>query len=267
MAQPRNAAVIDQADALNGLFDEKAFSWTLAMENLETVLPGGVQVTTLEPIVDKKDGHITLHLRVVGPRDNAVDLVPQSGALPPLPSAAHHRRSRRRLQQGNPNQQLEPVSASNRFDFDLLADYNPETPAEHERSENKNAAANRSQHSEVPPETTVNQTVQAAPPANRAAPPAPRCECARFVANPTTAHRAPYLQSRSREVRNDRCLHHLARTPASPLTWHYAGFAILLVVVIATGRPPWPRLGRHQRTLHTTPLDRQIELHALEGGN
>ena len=44
------------------------FSWTLAMEDLETVLPGGVQVTTLEPMRDK-DGHITLHLRVLGPRD------------------------------------------------------------------------------------------------------------------------------------------------------------------------------------------------------
>jgi hypothetical protein len=31
--------------ALNQLFDEKTFSWTLAMEDLETVLPGGVQVT------------------------------------------------------------------------------------------------------------------------------------------------------------------------------------------------------------------------------
>jgi len=44
------------------------------MEDLETVLPGGVQVTTLEPTRDK-DGHITLHLRVVGPRDLSIRLV------------------------------------------------------------------------------------------------------------------------------------------------------------------------------------------------
>ena len=74
MRQPDNAQVLTQADALNKLFDEKAFSWTLAMEDLETVLPGGVQVTTLEP-VRAKDGHITLHLRVIGPRDRAVELV------------------------------------------------------------------------------------------------------------------------------------------------------------------------------------------------
>ena len=74
MQQPANAQLLDQAEALNQLFDEKAFSWTLAMEDLETVLPGGVQVTSIEPIRDK-DGHITLHLRVVGPRDLADDLV------------------------------------------------------------------------------------------------------------------------------------------------------------------------------------------------
>ena len=48
------------------------------MEDLETVLPGGVQVTTLEPIVDKKDGHVSLHMRVIGPRDKAVDAGRQS---------------------------------------------------------------------------------------------------------------------------------------------------------------------------------------------
>ena len=51
---------------LNELFDEKAFSWTLAMEAMETVLPAGVQVTSIEPI-RAKDGHITVHLRVLGP--------------------------------------------------------------------------------------------------------------------------------------------------------------------------------------------------------
>ena len=45
MRQPANAQLLTQAAVLNKLFDEKAFSWTLAMEDLETVLPGGVQVT------------------------------------------------------------------------------------------------------------------------------------------------------------------------------------------------------------------------------
>ncbi len=46
-----------QAQALNKLFEEKTFSWTLAMEDLETVLPGGVMVSTIEPIRDKGRPH------------------------------------------------------------------------------------------------------------------------------------------------------------------------------------------------------------------
>jgi type IV pilus assembly protein PilN len=138
MQRPDNAQLLTQADALNKLFDEKAFSWTLAMENLETVLPAGVQVATLEP-VRAKDGHITLHLRVIGPRDRSVDLV------------RNLEHSRRFLQprivgessdtSNNPNQALQPVSASNRFTFDLLAEYNPPLPEETRQSANQRKAA------------------------------------------------------------------------------------------------------------------------------
>ncbi len=135
MQQPDNAAVLEQVTALNHLIDTKAFSWTLAMEDLESVLPGGVQVTTLEPIVDKKDGHITVRMRVVGARDKAVGLV------------QNLEHSRRFLQPritgetaesaGNGVQQLEPVSLSSRVNFDLLADYNPATPGERKAAPKK----------------------------------------------------------------------------------------------------------------------------------
>lgn len=124
MHRPENARVLTQAEALNQLFDEKAFSWTLAMEAMERVLPAGVQVTSIEPI-RAPDGHITVHVRVVGPRDKADDLV------------ANLEQSRRFLQpritgenaesSNNPLQRQEPISISNRFDFDLLAEYNPPT--------------------------------------------------------------------------------------------------------------------------------------------
>ena len=143
MREPDNAAVLAQAENLNHLFDEKAFSWTLAMEDLETVLPGGVQVTTLEPTRDK-DGHITLHLRVVGPRDLSIRLVE---------NLEHSRRflspriaGENSESQTGPNQRMEPVSASNRVNFDLLADYVPAKPDE--RRLVKAAAAERA--SEVP---------------------------------------------------------------------------------------------------------------------
>lgn len=150
MTEPQNAAVLAQAEALNKLIDVKAFSWTLAMEDLENVLPGGVQVTTLEPTVDKKTGQITVRLRVIGPRDKAVELV------------ANLEHSRRFLQpriigesaesNNTPGAAMEPVSASNRVNFDLLADYNPATPAER-KAANKRAEAAAGER--APAETTT----------------------------------------------------------------------------------------------------------------
>jgi type IV pilus assembly protein PilN len=123
--QPENALVLQQVDNLNQLFDEKAFSWTLAMESLETVLPGGVQVTSIEP-TRAKDGHITLRLRVVGPRDKAIELVQ---------NLEHSRRfllprivGESAEAAGGPGQRLMPVSASDRVNFDLLTEYNPPPP-------------------------------------------------------------------------------------------------------------------------------------------
>lgn len=122
MRQPDNAQVLSQAGNLNRLFDEKSFSWTLGMEDLETVLPGGVQVTTLEPIRDK-EGRITLRLRVVGPRDRVISMVQN------LEHSKHFLQSRivgeSSETTGMPGERLEPVSATNKFSFEVLADYNP----------------------------------------------------------------------------------------------------------------------------------------------
>jgi len=123
MQQPDNARTLQQSENLNRLFDEKSFSWTLAMEDLETVLPAGVQVNTLEPTV--KDGQISVRLRVVGPRDRDVGLVEN------LEHSRHFLLPRivgeTAESQGGPNQAAEPVSASNRVNFDMLADYTPGT--------------------------------------------------------------------------------------------------------------------------------------------
>ena len=122
MRQPQNAAVLAEAQNLNQIIDAKAFSWTLAMEDLETVLPSGVQVTTLEPTRDK-EGHITLHLRVLGPRDRAVQL------LENLEHSKHFMQPRMVGESsesaGGPGERVEPVSLSSRVNFDLLAEYNP----------------------------------------------------------------------------------------------------------------------------------------------
>lgn len=126
MRQPENAKVLAQAGRLNQLFDEKAFSWTLAIEDLETVLPGGIQVTTLEPN-RAPNGAITLKLRVTGPRDHAIEMVQN------LEHSQHFSAPRivgeSAEASGGSNQRLMPVSASNRVSFDVLADYIPPTLA------------------------------------------------------------------------------------------------------------------------------------------
>lgn len=131
MHQPANAEVLRQAGILNQLFDKKAFSWTLAMEDLETVLPGGVQVSTLEPLRDDKTGIITLHLRVIGPRDHVVEMVRNLEHSKRFVMPRIVGENSESAAAGPNNQKLEPVSASNRFNFDLLAEYNLAAPSEH----------------------------------------------------------------------------------------------------------------------------------------
>jgi len=128
MQQPDNHQVLDQANNLNALFDQKAFSWTLAMEDLETVLPGGVQVTTLEPIRDEKTGDISLKLKVAGARDKAVQLVQN---LEHSRNFLHPAITGESMENaGVPGQPLEPVSMSNKVTVDLTAQYNPATLSE-----------------------------------------------------------------------------------------------------------------------------------------
>jgi type IV pilus assembly protein PilN len=126
MNQPDNVQLMAHIGELNRLIDEKTFSWTLAMEDLEIVLPAGVQVTSIEPVRDVKSGAITLKLRVVGPRDRAVDLVQN------LERSRHFLAPRivgeSSESTGGSNVRLEPISASNRVNFDLLAEYNPAAP-------------------------------------------------------------------------------------------------------------------------------------------
>jgi len=123
MRQPGNAQILQQAEFLNERFDEKAFSWTLAMQAMETVLPAGVQVTAIEP-KRTTDGRINVELRVLGPHDQSVDLVrnlekSRRFIAPRIESESAENST-------NPNsRQLPPVSASNRFEFELFADYNP----------------------------------------------------------------------------------------------------------------------------------------------
>jgi type IV pilus assembly protein PilN len=130
MRQPKNAAVLAQAQFLNNLFLHKSFSWTAVMMDLERVLPPGVQVLNIDPVV-AKDGSVTIHMRVAGPRERAVSLVRNL-------EHSHRFRTPRIVgetaqspnQNGRPSANFEPVSSTSGVNFDVLAEYNPLEPRE-----------------------------------------------------------------------------------------------------------------------------------------
>lgn len=134
MQQPENALLLMESSALNNLFAQKAFSWTLTMESLEKTLPAGVQALTLEPNREK-DGRIILHIRVAGPRDRVVDLVRN------LEHSDRFRLPRivgeNAEQSSGFAQKQEPVSASSRYTFDILAEYVPPEPGERRIAQRK----------------------------------------------------------------------------------------------------------------------------------
>lgn len=136
MRQPQNAAVLAQADYLNGLFRKKAFSWTATMTDLETVLPEGVQVLSLDPAVTKS-GQVEIHLRVSGAQDRAIELVRN------LEKSRHFADTRisgeTQAQGAGQAEGAEPVSASNLMNFDILAYYRP-LSAEETAATKKSAA-------------------------------------------------------------------------------------------------------------------------------
>lgn len=156
MQQPKDAAILKQSDFLNGLFRRKAFSWTATMTDLETVLPPGVQVMSIDPIV-AADGHVTIRLRVTGPRGRELDLIRN------LERSKHFAAPRLASESlatgpGGPPGTMQDVNASNDVNFDILADYRPlalpdESAKEQSAKEEKKTepAAKPEKHSEHRP--------------------------------------------------------------------------------------------------------------------
>lgn len=143
MQQPRNAATLRQSDFLNGLFRQKAFSWTATMTDLETVLPSGVQVLSLDPIV-APDGHVTIRLRVTGERDRALDLVRN---LEKSRHFASPRVASETLATEGNQAGVQNASTGKNVNFDILADYRPLPFASNaSEKEEKKALAENGRH-------------------------------------------------------------------------------------------------------------------------
>jgi len=130
MHQPQNMAVLERSQYLNAVFARKSFSWTAVMMDLEKVLPVGVQVTSIEPVISK-EGDVTIRLRVSGDRERAVQLVrnletSQRFLQPRLAS------EQAQTQEGNRGGNAAQLLAPGAVQFEILSGYNP-LPAKSEK--------------------------------------------------------------------------------------------------------------------------------------
>lgn len=121
MRQPQNQAVLERSRFLNDVFQRKSFSWTAVMMDLENVLPAGVQVTSIEPVITP-EGDVNIHLRVSGDRDREVDLIrnlerSQRFISPRLVNESAQSQDQVR----NLGVTLQPGAV----EFDILSGYNP----------------------------------------------------------------------------------------------------------------------------------------------
>jgi type IV pilus assembly protein PilN len=137
--------VLSQSQFLNQMFARKAFSWTAVMMDLENVLPSGVQVMNIDPVVSR-DGKVTIRLRVSGAHDRGVDLVRNLEHSHRFLAPRLARETAESNQNGRP---VEQVSATSSVNFDLLAEYNPlpdttEKPAAAEHKASSPAGTRRS---------------------------------------------------------------------------------------------------------------------------
>ena len=121
MRQPQNMAVLERSQFLNELFANKSFSWTAVMMDLEKVLPTGVQVTSIEPVI-AKDGDVTIRLRVSGDRERTVQLVRN---LETSQRFLQPRLSSEQAQTQEGNHTATQVLAPGAVQFEILSGYNP----------------------------------------------------------------------------------------------------------------------------------------------
>ena len=127
MRQPQNRAVLERSQFLNDLFARKSFSWTSVMMDLERVLPTGVQVTSIEPVISK-EGDVSIRLKVSGDRDRAVQLVrnleQSQRFLAPRLAGESAQSSDAGKAAGSANVAANPLAIPG-VEFDILSGYNP----------------------------------------------------------------------------------------------------------------------------------------------
>ena len=155
MREPQNQAILERAHFLNDLFAHKSFSWTAVMMDLERVLPGGVQVTSIEPTITA-EGNVNIRLRVTGDRDLSVDLVrnlehSQRFLAPHLNNeTAQTKEAGREMQAA---QSITPGAVQ----FDIMSGYNPLPESTKQREAETKEMSQRNEAQKAEPPTVAPQ--------------------------------------------------------------------------------------------------------------
>lgn len=152
MRQPQNRAVLDRSQFLNDLFARKSFSWTAVMMDLERVLPAGVQVTSIEPVITAEGG-VNIRLRVSGQRDLAVDLVRNLERSQRFLTPRLANETSQTKEPGG----LTPVAQTGvpgGVEFDILSGYNPLPAAAKDHEQEQKAATQKGTANENRPATS-----------------------------------------------------------------------------------------------------------------
>jgi len=134
MKQPQNRLVLERAQFLNELFAKKSFSWTAVMMDLETVLPAGVQVTSIEPTITK-EGDVNIRLRVSGERDRAVELVRNLEKSKRFRAPKLTNETLQANTTTGSNAASQQAGLPGGVQFDILSGYNPLTVSETRQTE------------------------------------------------------------------------------------------------------------------------------------
>ena len=75
LAQPLNRGTRDRSQFLNVAILRKSFSWTGLMEDMEKVMPPGLRVTSIAPVIDQHNRFV-IKLQVQGERrESAIQLL------------------------------------------------------------------------------------------------------------------------------------------------------------------------------------------------
>lgn len=162
MREPQNYAVLERSQFLNNLFTTKSFSWTSVMMDLERVLPAGVQVTSIEPVITE-NREVNIRMRVSGERDRAVDLIRNLERSQRFLDPRLANETAQTQEHGSMTPVAQGVPGG--VEFEILSGYNPlpavnKTPQEDAAPQDKSAAPQPAHPATRPKTAPVKRGVQ-----------------------------------------------------------------------------------------------------------